>query len=183
MPVSEWDADFTKREVLPSLEAGLNAMAAVLVESVKAKLGERGATFKMLKEGRRAIRKAEKKGFFSLYSAKNSGRRNRAIAAAMEEQKFGKVDKIGGYPRLRTGNLRRSADFQKTGELHREAGYLPTGAAHVYGTVHEFGNATTPPRPVWTPSFKNEQVSMFEAFVKQSRITYESGAQPPESAS
>lgn len=182
MPVSEWNDEALKLAVTNAAEQGLDAAASVFITSVKDKLSRRGASYKMLRTGRRILRQVERDGYFKLSTrGKNAGKaasnRKRAYEAAVEEKEFGKVDPPGGYPRLRTGNLRRAADFERSGTLTRLLGYLSTGGANIYGAVHEFGNRTTPARPVWNPTWKSGDIqdAMFEAFAKQSKIDLEAG--------
>ena len=116
MPVSEWNADDLSRNVIASCENGLNAAATVLVASVKDKLGAHGATPTMLSLGRKILRALARGKYGRAYFPQDLGKESkRAYDAAFEETQIGRVDPPGGYPRLRTGNLRRAADFQRAG--------------------------------------------------------------------
>lgn len=190
MPVFEWNAPDVLGATKTAVDSGLRASAAVLVESVKNKLGERGAAYATLRKGRAILKQVKRDGFFSLTTkGKNAGKANsakkRAYIAAREEEDFGKVDdptKMDHpYPRLRTGNLQRSAGYEKSGELRYSSGYGTEGQAHIYGAVHEFGSldGNTPARPVWNPSWKGEQAAMLEAFMKQASITFQTGTEAP----
>lgn len=178
MPVAEWNGDDLLKRVDAAAESGLNAACAVLVESVKAKLGLYGATHKSVKRGRAILREVERLGYFKLNNGKVSSQRKRDYIAAFEDRALGRDYR---YPQLRTGNLRRAVDFEATGKGRREIGLLTTGAAHVYGPVHEFGSPSQniPARPVWNPSWKGEQRTMLDAFLKQAQITYDTGAEAP----
>lgn len=191
MPVLSWNApdilDTTKKAV----DKGLQASAAVLVASVQNKLGLRGAPYKTLSKGRAILKQVERDGYFKL-GTKGKGAfransaRKRAYLAAVEERDnstkdtfgYDRVDPPGGYPRRRTGDLLRSAGFEKAGELRYEAGYGTENKAHVYGGYHEFGSpgGLIPPRPVWNPSWKGEQANMLEAFMKQASIEFRGNA-------
>lgn len=185
MPVSEWHGDELRAATVRAAEKGLNGAAAVLVASVKAKLGARGASYKMLRRGRAILRALQRGSFGNALFPEQLGKRSRRdYNAAFEETKIGRVDDAGGYPRLRTGALRAATAFEKTGELRREVGTTTARGAHKYAGVHEFGSAAIghpemniPARPVWGPSLRGEKDTMMEGFIVAAAKEFgESGA-------
>ena len=114
-------------------------------------------------------RKSLRRGFSDIITGKRSSSRD-AIAALSYAARIiglgGLVDRAGGMPRTRTGELLRSVGSEVMPD-----GSVLVGAGKEYARIHEYGGFTgkghksfIPARPYVRPSFDQAREAAFEAF-------------------
>ena len=195
MPLERWDGERLAADLQRAIEDGLDTAAGHMVDRVTAKYGRRGVSTKQIRRGLAEIAKSERQGFTRI-----SERRVDDIKAVRRELSStrggGLVDPPGGMPRAREGSLLRSVGWTvRNGQ--RIIG-LERGPASVYGPVHEFGgtirakrspwllfqlldgswrrakSVTIPKRPVWRPTFREEETSgrLMDEFARGASDSY-----------
>ena len=168
----DWNGDELEKRFAAASERGLDAAATVAVNGVQRNISRPGMPTS--RSGRRALKAARKlinlnsAGDIDSVTIPRTRRQRDGIIPAQEEAMRGLVDPPGGFPRLRTGQMRRSMTHDGvTGEAiegKRRVG--PDTSADYYAIVHELGSSRVPARPFLTRSVfqtRDGQIVAYEA--------------------
>jgi hypothetical protein len=188
-----WQGDALIKDLLIASDKGVERAALVVMMQAKANLTRRGATYKQISKGNKAIKKAAEKGNVAQTLLKRIGRnpvtgrlKSRsgigvAIRGALQQISRGDVDPEGGFPRTRTGRLERSMAIGYVGPPvlgERWVGSAggPGNPVTGYAAAQEFGSRklNLPARPYIRPAFDSTQGEQVEAFVRASQAYLES---------
>jgi hypothetical protein len=188
-----WHGDALLRDMLNAADAGVGQAAEVVVTQAKINLSRPGMS-KQARKGAKLVRAAERKGntaqelFRLIGRNKQTGRlksnsgRGVQIREALSLRRFGTVDPAGGFPRLRTGFLRRSIKSGHVGVPVKGERWVGSTMDPVtgYAAAQEFGSPklNLPARPYIRPAFDATGAAQTEAFVRAAKAILEAQTKP-----